>query len=280
MIFRIFFLSACAVLLMGCSRTEEYGLLHITSHPGDVQVFINGERRGNTPEVESRSFTIRLKQGVYRVEGYRPINTDMEYYGLRESLHVGGDTEQHLVLRMEKRLTEKGMANAAVLYMEKAFTDRYADNGDGTLTDRETGLQWMRCSLGQQWDGESCAGVPEALSWARIRDAAGAFNYEGGYAGKTDWRIPDVNELSSLVFCSSGYPQYWNTTKSPCGGEYRRPAILDAAFPNTPSTWFWTVSEDLQDPSSAWFVFFHYGSSTTGRRDNEKCLRLVRESGL
>ncbi len=35
---------------------------------------------------------------------------------------------------------------------------RYRDNGDGTVTDVETGLQWMRCSLGQKWKGSTCVG--------------------------------------------------------------------------------------------------------------------------
>ncbi|MDY0163291.1 DUF1566 domain-containing protein [Desulfobotulus sp.] len=268
------------LLLVACTEKEEYGVLHIVSQPGDAQIFINGERRGNTPEIESRAFTIRLKKGFYRIEGYRPIDPDMEYYGVREDLFVGANTEQHLWLRMEKRLTEKGMANAALLYMERAFADRYHDLGNGTIMDFETGLQWMRCSVGQQWDGESCLGVPQAHTWAQATEAARGMNVVGGYAGKKDWRLPSVEELQSLVFCSSGYPEHWNNTGRSCEGEYRRPAILEAAFPNTPSTWFWTGEEDAEDPQSAWFVFFHYGSSQTGKKHNEKYLRFVRDGGL
>nr|WP_303649988.1 DUF1566 domain-containing protein [Desulfobotulus pelophilus] len=164
--------------------------------------------------------------------------------------------------------------------MERAFTDRYYDNGNGTLTDLETGLQWMRCSLGQEWDGESCVGVAEADSWTRAMDRARAFNMSGGYAGKKDWRVPAAEELISIVFCSSGYPDHWNTTGQPCEGIYRRPAVLEPAFPNTPSTWFWTSSEDAFNPGSAKVVFFHYGSSRSGDKSNEKCVRLVRDSGL
>lgn len=57
----------------------------------------------------------------------------------------------------------------------------YLDNGDGTVTDRTTGLTWAQAVVGP-------------ISWA---DAlAGAKTY--GLAGKTDWRVPSVKELYSL----------------------------------------------------------------------------------
>lgn len=59
----------------------------------------------------------------------------------------------------------------------------YSDNGDGTITDEATGLMWM------QDDRD------EALNW---EDALGyAENKE--YAGYSDWRLPDVKELQSIV---------------------------------------------------------------------------------
>jgi len=69
----------------------------------------------------------------------------------------------------------------------------YIDNGDGTVTDTSSGLTWMRCSYGQEWDeveGE-CNGTPEQLFWA------GALNYAENltYAGSSDWRLPNVHEL-------------------------------------------------------------------------------------
>ncbi|TYT73448.1 DUF1566 domain-containing protein [Desulfobotulus mexicanus] len=276
---RLIFLG-CVLFMVACTGEKEYGILNIASQPGDAHIFINGERKGNTPEIQSRSFSIRLERGFYSLEAYRPIDADMEYYAIREDVFVGANTEQHLMLQMEKRLTEAGMNNAALLYMEKAFADRYYDNGNGTLTDIETGLQWMRCSLGQKWDGENCLGVADAYAWSRGRDTVRAFNMNGGYAGKKDWRIPSAEEMLTLVFCSSGHPAHWNNMGGACQGVYRRPAILEAAFPNTPSTWFWTSSEDAFNQGAAEFVFFHYGSSRSGDKSNEKCLRLVRDSGL
>ncbi|MDO8827835.1 hypothetical protein, partial [Methylophaga sp.] len=42
---------------------------------------------------------------------------------------------------------------------------RYSDNGDGTITDTKTNLIWQRCSLGQTWTGETCAGYAEGYNW-------------------------------------------------------------------------------------------------------------------
>lgn len=61
----------------------------------------------------------------------------------------------------------------------------YTDNGDGTVTDNVTGLMWQK--------------DPGAkLTWAAAAEGLDAFNTEtlGGYS---DWRIPTIKELFSLV---------------------------------------------------------------------------------
>ena len=35
----------------------------------------------------------------------------------------------------------------------------YAINNDGTVTDPTTGLTWMRCAMGQSWNGTTCTGT-------------------------------------------------------------------------------------------------------------------------
>ena len=59
----------------------------------------------------------------------------------------------------------------------------FNDNGDGTITDDATGLMWMQADNGE--------GVlwKDALSYAE--------NME--FAGYSDWRLPDVKELQSMV---------------------------------------------------------------------------------
>ncbi|NCC23468.1 MAG: DUF1566 domain-containing protein, partial [Alphaproteobacteria bacterium] len=44
-------------------------------------------------------------------------------------------------------------------------TERFSDNGDGTVTDVVSQLMWMRCSVGQTWSGETCLGETAAYDW-------------------------------------------------------------------------------------------------------------------
>lgn len=92
-------------------------------------------------------------------------------------------------------------ASKAASAPAKALIDgRYRDNGNGTITDTKTNLIWMRCSLGQQWTGSTCAGVAMEMNWNDALKTAISFSY----AGHSDWRVPTVDELDTLVQCSAG----------------------------------------------------------------------------
>ncbi len=41
----------------------------------------------------------------------------------------------------------------------------YKDLGDGTVLDTQTNLQWMRCALGQTWNGQTCVGEANEFNW-------------------------------------------------------------------------------------------------------------------
>lgn len=85
----------------------------------------------------------------------------------------------------------------------------------GQWQDPETGLVWMRCSLGQQWDGAGCRGKPLALSWFDARDYIATYINdksrhskinEGGPVGvRSNWRMPTVEELAAIRKCTAGW---------------------------------------------------------------------------
>ncbi|MBK1701307.1 hypothetical protein CKO22_10340 [Thiococcus pfennigii] len=153
---------------------------------------------------------------------------------------------------------------------------RYRDQGDGTVTDLATGLQWMRAALGQRWTEPGCSGEAERHPWSEVLAAAERFNQARGAAGHADWRVPTIDELRTLIYCSGGRPRLWNDTGNECQGQFDRPTIYLPAFPNTPRAAFWSASPDASDPAYAWLVYFSNGQVNYGYKDRPACIRLVR----
>ncbi|NIR16418.1 MAG: DUF1566 domain-containing protein, partial [Desulfobacterales bacterium] len=63
---------------------------------------------------------------------------------------------------------------------------RFIDNGDGTVTDRETNLIWQKDT------------APERITWPEAEQYIQQLN-EDGFAGHNDWRLPSNEELSTLI---------------------------------------------------------------------------------
>ncbi|MCB1920041.1 MAG: DUF1566 domain-containing protein [Candidatus Competibacteraceae bacterium] len=153
---------------------------------------------------------------------------------------------------------------------------RYRDNGDGTVTDVQTGLQWMRFSLGQEWKNGTCVGDVKKYTWQEGLDTAKALNEQGGYVSYYDWQVPTKEELLTLVCCTSGQPKLWNDTEKPCQGDYERPTIYRPVFSNTPSWWYWSSSMYIEIPNFVWFIHFSHGVLRAADKANGNHIRLVR----
>lgn len=165
----------------------------------------------------------------------------------------------------------------------KALIDgRYRDNGNGTITDSKTNLIWMRCSLGQQWTGSTCAGVAMEMNWNDALNTAMSFSY----TGHNDWRVPTVDELDTLVQCSAGRApsarpngEYVRDTDGSClGDNYQTPTINISAFPNTPGSWYgyWSSSPNASNSGYAWAVGFGSGYVGYSDKNDGSRVRLVR----
>ena len=114
---------------------------------------------------------------------------------------------------------------------------RYQQAG-ATVLDKTTGLVWLRCPLGMNWDGTTCTGTRATFTWQQALQQADT-STAGGYS---DWRLPNVRELASLV-------------EPACYG----PAINLRVFPNTPGEGFWSSSPYVGDTYDAWSVDFGNG---------------------
>jgi hypothetical protein len=101
----------------------------------------------------------------------------------------------------------------------------FVDNGDGTVTDTSTGLMWQQ-------------GEPGGMAW----EEALAYCEDLSLAGYTDWRLPNRNELQSIVD----------------DGEYR-PAINTVFFPGAEPFNYWSSTTCASHSDYAWPVDFDYG---------------------
>jgi serine/threonine protein kinase len=142
---------------------------------------------------------------------------------------------------------------------------RFVGKDQVIVEDTRTKLQWQRCSLGQTWNGASCAGEAKKYNWDEARRIA-----------PSGWRLPTKEELASLVYCSSGEPTYWKTASETCKGAFGSPTIWSAAFPNTPKSWFWSSSPNANPPHGAWSVNFSGGHVEDYGKYGTEYVRFVR----
>ena len=133
-------------------------------------------------------------------------------------------------------------------------------NGNGTVTDASTSLVWDQCPYGLT--GVACdtgtvfyGDWPTALTKAVEANAA-------SYKGFTDWRVPNKNELKSIVKLDTY--------------TIDQPSIDTSAFPGTPVDWFWTSTTFAPDPSGASIVNFTVGNNQALNKTDSAHVRLVR----
>ena len=132
----------------------------------------------------------------------------------------------------------------------------FHDDGDGTITDRATGLTWMQVDSGHLEAGKKRDGRldwREALTWAE----------QLTFAGHSDWRLPSVKELQSIV----DYARSPDTTKSAAIAPIFKvsPIENEGGKPDAPCYWSSTTHASLTRASTAAYVAF--GRSLGWMRD-------------
>lgn len=125
---------------------------------------------------------------------------------------------------------------------------------DGTVGDYATGLIWKRCVEGQS--GAGCSGVATVMTWATALTAA----RNSSFAGFSDWRLPNKQELESIVDASC-----------------TSPALNTTLFPGLVSGWTWTGTTVPSGPTTAWAVNVAFGHVAADlKTGSSNTVRLVR----
>lgn len=274
-------LSLLMLLLVACGRDlGEPGVLRVTTQPGGAEVTINGQHYGTTPAQSGESLEVKLPTGSYSVEAFRRGDGFVEFVGTAQVEHSETRASAPLVMVLERRLTEAGLAREAeekarVEERRARMTARFTPLDDGTVLEEEAGLMWMRCAIGQEWTGTDCVGEGRQFNWDRAFEIAD----EAVFAGYDDWRLPTQPELYPMTFCSTG--RRAEPTREGlgggCVGDYEKPTIITSVFPNTPQHSFWTSTPHARLNYSAWGVSFLTGHTGTGGRSDFIYVRLVRD---
>jgi hypothetical protein len=120
---------------------------------------------------------------------------------------------------------------------------RFVDNGDGTVTDTCTGLQWQRDTPMDLFTWEEALRESEDLV----------------LAGHDDWRLPNVRELQSIV-------------------DHGRvsPSIATEFVPSTFREWYWSSTTRTYSPDQAWEVYFGDGNVNVDAKQGLRRFRAVR----
>lgn len=133
----------------------------------------------------------------------------------------------------------------------------WSDNGDGTTNDLNNRLMWAKCPDGQS--GNNCEiGTAANYTWSQALTAARNFRL-GGYS---DWRLPNIKELQSLVTYDTA-----------------NPSIDDNLFPATPSQNFWSASTStyITTYGYSWYSNFDDGKIFYLPRNSVGVIRAVRD---
>lgn len=150
---------------------------------------------------------------------------------------MGGAATLFGVNFADGRIKGYGYSNPNTAHPEKKFFARYVrgngygqndfrDNGDETVTDRATGLMWMKTDSGKGMDWE------DALEYAETAD----------FSGYSDWRLPNAKELQYIV----DYERSPDTTGSAAIDPVFKTSVIKNEAGQKDFPYFWTSTTHLE----------------------------------
>ncbi|EMJ96488.1 putative Ig domain-containing protein [Leptospira alstonii] len=131
--------------------------------------------------------------------------------------------------------------------LQKGSNSNFTSTDGGlTVTDNNTGLVWKTCHEGRS--GATCTtGTNSYLSLATATTACNNLNAGAGYASRTNWRLPTISEIETLVDFNVG----------------TSPRTFTAFFPGaTGSYYYWSSTLYNPDTTKSLVLYFSDGSTT------------------
>ena len=165
----------------------------------------------------------------------------------------------------------------------------YTDNGDGTITDNNTGLMWEKKDDSGGIHGQDntytwgMTAAPYTMNGTMVTEFLAALNRPPCFANHCDWRIPNVRELQSIVDYEVAFPG----------------PVVDAAFHNAAGClgctdvtrascscthsnsgggqdYYWSSTTTRTDQQGAWTTEFSFGTVGNNLKSDTLYVRAVR----
>lgn len=149
---------------------------------------------------------------------------------------------------------------------QKGVANSFTDNGDGTVTDNLTGLMWEKLS-----DDGSIHDRDTTYNWTDAVTTKMAALNSAVFAGHNDWRMPNRNELLSLVNIGAVNPATFAAFNTACV-----PGCTVLTCSCIQSFGYSSSSTFQSSPASAWFVSFGSGGTGAGNKAGIEYVRAVR----
>ena len=118
----------------------------------------------------------------------------------------------------------------------------FSDNKNGTIIDTETGLMWQQAT------------APGTYTWNEAMEYCKNLNL----AGCSDWRLPAIHELRSIVIKNN------------------HPAINNDFFSDTVASYYWSFTTHAYGTNYAWLMYFGHGDDLSGYKSSNYYVRAVR----
>lgn len=248
----------------------DQGMLRIATKPGDAQIFINGQRKGNSPSEEGQNFAIKLREGEYTIEAVKPDGAT-EKYG-KKSIFIADDSLQTITIEMAERpsasfraqLKQKFAGRAPAIDMVVIPAGSFEMGGDGDEDERPihrvdvSAFEMSKTEITfDQWDAcvanGGCDHYPKDDGWGRGNrpvidvswDDAGQFaTWLSKFTGQrfrlpseAEWeyaaRAGTTTKFSTGDCISTNQANYnGNYPNNNCSkGEYRKQTVPVGSFP-------------------------------------------------
>jgi Protein of unknown function (DUF1566) len=179
---------------------------------------------------------------------------------------------------------------------------RYADQGNGTIKDLNTGLTWEKKSFDggihdknniYSWTDavtkypatlNSICERNESVRCSTSKDCRKAGGGSCGFAGKQDWRLPNIKELYSIINAENINPAVSVEFNHNCvpgstvlsGSCTGQGTCVEQNQGRNPGSDHWSSTTFTTDPTLAQPVGFDDGSIAEDGKERTFCVRAVR----